>query len=121
MASEDAAGAFTLQIIFYLFLLFLLGFTIFGIQNVQTIDFKNYVDGQLESHGGLTRQAQTNINEYSNSHYQGRYSVTSSSGANKLPFGEPIHYEIRGSIKIFFMDVGDQITLKKGKTVSYVR
>lgn len=121
MASEDAAGAFTLQFIFMLFVLFFLGFCIFGIQNIQTIDFKNYVDGQLESHGGLTSEAKSNINDYSNNHYQGRYSVESTSGSQKLPFGETIHYEIKGSIKLYFMNVGDQITLKRGKTLSYVR
>lgn len=119
--AEDAAGAFTLQLIFMFLLFFLLGFFIFGIQNIQTIDFKNYVDGQLEKHGGLTAQAETNIDNYSNQYYQGRYKVKSLSGTGHLPYGETINYEIQGSVKVYFMDLPNQVTLKKGSTISLVR
>lgn len=119
--SEDAAGAFTIQVISMLLLFFMLGLFIFGIQNIQTIDFKNYVDGQLERHGGLTEQAAANIDDYSKKYYEGRYSVTSMSGTEKLPYGEPINYKIKGTIQVYFLDLPNQITFKEGSTISLVR
>ncbi|MFA1782401.1 hypothetical protein ACDX77_19190 [Bacillus velezensis] len=120
MAMEDAAGEFTSQIIFMFIMYFLVALTIFGAQSIQTTDFKNYVDGQLESHGGLTANASANIEKYSKTHYEGRYSVVSNS-ASKKPYGETIEYEIRGKIKIFFMDLPDQLVSKRGSTISLVR
>ncbi|MEC0709758.1 hypothetical protein P8881_19730 [Bacillus haynesii] len=121
MAMEDAAGEFTMQLIFMSILYFLLGIVIFGAQSIQTTDFKNYVDSQLERNGGLTAEASTNIQTYSNKHYGGRYTVESSSGSKKLPYGEVIDYEITGKLKIFFMDLPDQLVKKRGSTISLVR
>lgn len=120
MVMEDAAGEFTSQIIFMLIVYFLLALVIFGAQSIQTTDFKNYVDGQLESHGGLTAEASASIEDYSKKHYGGRYSVVSSSTSKKT-YGETIEYEIRGKLKIFFMDMPDQLVSKRGSTISLVR
>jgi hypothetical protein len=121
MHVEDASGAFTLQIIFMLVLFFLLGFFIFGIQNVQTEDFKHYVDGELEKHGGLTSEAASNIEAYSNQYYEGRYDISDVSGTGQQPYGTPINYKIEGTLKLYFFDLPNQVTLKKGSTISLVR
>lgn len=118
---EDAAGAFTLQVQLMLSVFLLLGLTIFMINHTQTIDFKNYVDGQAEKNGGLTENAMTNINSYSEAHYGGRYEVVSLSGNEKKSYGESIDYEIRGNIQILFFDIPDQLTRTRGSTISYVR
>jgi hypothetical protein len=119
--AEDAAGEFTLQIQFMLLVFFVLAITIYVIQHTQTIDMKNYVDGQVEKYGGFTTEAVNNINDYSEKHYAGRYEVTSLSGNSKKPFGESIQYEIKGTIKIFFFNLPDQLVKSRGETVSYAR
>lgn len=121
MHVEDASGAFTLQVIFMLVIFFLLGFFLFGIQNVQTVDFKNYVDGQLEKNGGFTEEAASNIKAYSDRYYEGRYSVANLSSTGQQPYGTPIDYEIKGTVKVYFMDLPNQLTLKQGTTTSLVR
>lgn len=121
MGSEDAAGAFTIQMIFTFLSLFMFALFIYGIQNIQTQDFKNYVDGQLERHGGLTSVAASNISNFSDDYYQGRYSVTSLSGTGKKAYGEVIDYRISGTIDIVFMDIPNVLTSKNGSTISLVR
>lgn len=121
MGSEEAAGAFTLQIIFSYLIFFMLAFFIFGIQHVQTQDFKNYVDGQLERNGGYTSAAASSITKHSKDNYQGRYKVKSLSGSVKKPYGQTIDYEIIGTIDVVFMDLPNAITSKKGSTISLVR
>lgn len=121
MYTEDSVGEFTSQFIFMLLTFFLLALTIFGVHLTQAIDFKTYVDSQIERNGGLTETAEENINDYSVKHYQGRYAVTSLSGTGKKAFGESIDYLISAKIQILFFDLPDQLVAIQGSTISQVR
>jgi len=118
---EDASGEFFSQYILMLFVFLLLGLTIFLNQHTQTVDFKSYVSDEIQRHGGLTLSAQTEIQDYSNEHFNGRYSVMSLSGNQKVPYGEVVNYEIKGNIKIYLFDLPNQIAISKGSAVSLVR
>lgn len=118
---EDAVGAAWLQYIFMLLLFFLVSITLFGIHNIQMIDFNSYVETQIQRQGGITVEAQEKINEYSEKHFAGRYSAQSLSGNEKVPFGTEVHYEIVGDIRIFLMSFPNQIVSRKGSTISLVR
>ncbi|MGM0941316.1 MAG: hypothetical protein ACQEWU_10190 [Bacillota bacterium] len=121
MYMEDSSGEFVSQFTFMLITFFLLAFTIFSIHLTQAIDFKTYVDSQIERNGGFTPKAESNINTYSEEHYQGRYSVASLSGTDKKSFGENIDYLITAQMKILFFDLPDQIINIRGSTISQVR
>ncbi|PKR83052.1 hypothetical protein [Heyndrickxia camelliae] len=121
MYQEDAVGEFNNQMHLMIITFFLISLTIFIIQHTQTVDMKNYVDGQIEKYGGLTSQSRNNIKNYSEKYYDGRYEVTSLSGYEKKSYGETIDYEITGKIKIFFFNLPDQLVKTRGSTVSLVR
>ena len=53
-----------------------------------------YVDAQIERNGGLTINAMSNIDDYNEKHYKGRFRVSSNQLNQKLPFGSIVDYQI---------------------------
>lgn len=119
--TEDAVGEFTLQIIFMFLVFFIMSFSIFAIQHTQSIDFKTFVNGQVERHGGFTPEAVTNIQNHSEQYFSGRFTVKSLSGYDRKPHGEVISYKVQGRIQILFFNLPDQLTGTRGFTISRVR
>ncbi|WP_079707725.1 hypothetical protein [Paraliobacillus ryukyuensis] len=121
MVIEDTSGETVNLLSLFLFSLVIVSITVYSIYHVQSIDFKNYVDAEIERNGGLTDIAVSNINDYSDQHYLGRFEVSSLSGNDKKPFGGRIDYVVQGEFSILFFDIPDQFVSTHGFAVSQVR
>ena len=80
-----------------------------------------FVDAQIERNGGLTINAMSNIDDYNEKHYKGRFRVSSNQLNQKLPFGSIVDYQIVGEYKILFFNLGTQSYPIKGSSISLVR
>lgn len=81
-------------------------FASFGVYTHQvreTPNFKQHVNYQIERHGGLTNVALENINNYSEEHYNGRYTIDSPLLNEKVSFGEQVDYTVTGVFEIAFV------------------
>ncbi|MFT3657237.1 MULTISPECIES: hypothetical protein [Bacillus] len=87
----------------------------------QAIEFKGYVNTQIERNGGLTPESERNISDYNQQHYQGRYKVVSNDGGQKKKFGENIDYTIKGKVQFDFFNLPPIQLNIKGSAVSLVR
>ena len=100
---------------------FIVAISIFCFEIQQVYSFRQYVDAQIESNGGLTINAMRNIDEYNEKHYKGRFRVSSNQLNQKLPFGSIVDYQIVGEYKILFFNLGTQSYPIKGSSISLVR
>lgn len=94
---------------------------IFLFQLQQGNNFKQYVNYQIEQNGGLTTSAVSKINDYSEKHFNGRFSVQSSQMNQKFKYGTEIDYEITGRFTFLFLDFEDVNLPIKGSALSFVR
>lgn len=121
MGIEDTSGETVNLLSLFMFCLLIVSISVYSIYQVQSVDFKNYVDGEIERNGGLTDTAVDNINTYSTDHYLGRFEAISLSGNDKKSFGERVDYIVQGEVSILFFDLPDQIVSTRGFSVSQVR
>ncbi|GAF66458.1 hypothetical protein BTS2_3359 [Bacillus sp. TS-2] len=94
---------------------------VFMFQISQVNNFKQYVNYQIERNGGLTNEAISSIDNYSNEHYTGRFKVFSPYLYEKQPYGSIIPYEITGSFTFLFFEFEDVELPAKGSAISLVR
>ncbi|MGP9043217.1 hypothetical protein [Cytobacillus kochii] len=104
-----------------LLILFMLSMAVFLYQIQQVNGYKQYVNYQIERHGGLTSVALNKIDEYSSRHYNNKFSVTSAQQNQQLAFGSVIDYEIQGTFNLLFLDIAEQKYNYKGSAVSLIR
>ena len=102
--------------IFAIMTTFIVAISIFCFEIQQVNSFRQYVDAQIERNGGLTINAMSNIDDYNEKHYKGRFRVN-----QKLPFGSIVDYQIVGEYKILFFNLGTQSYPIKGSSISLVR
>ena len=80
---------------------FIVAISIFCFEIQQVNSFRQYVDAQIERNGGLTINAMSNIDDYKEKHYKGRFRVSSNQLNQKLPFGSIVDYQIVGEYKFY--------------------
>lgn len=102
-------------------LMMLLSATIFFIQVGGVNSFKQQVNYQIERKGGLTQEAISNINEYSENYYGGRFTVESNRLNQKVAYGEIVDYTVKGVFDIKIFPIPDVELSFKGTGVSQVR
>ena len=107
--------------IFAIMTTFIVAISIFCFEIQQVNSFRQYVDAQIERNGGLTINAMSNIDDYNEKHYKGRFRVSSNQLNQKLPFGSIVDYQIVGEYKILFFNLGTQSYPIKGSSISLVR
>jgi hypothetical protein len=90
-----------------------------AIQYGEKSDFKQYVNNSIERNGGITDTALTDIQNYSDEAFNGRFKMLSTS--DKKSYGEQLNYEFEMYITPIFMDF-EIITIKDtGSASSKVR
>ncbi|RBP59282.1 hypothetical protein DES36_1197 [Alkalibaculum bacchi] len=104
-----------------LLLAMLLAAAIFFIEVGGVNPFKQQVNYQIERNGGLTENAITNINTYSENYYDGRFSVESDKLNQKVEYGEIVDYTVKGVFEIKIFPAPDVKLSFKGTGVSQVR
>ncbi|GED65580.1 hypothetical protein [Lysinibacillus fusiformis] len=99
--------------------LFMLTIGAVVIQLGEKNDYQQYANNSIERFGGLTNEALTDIENYSNDNFNGRFVMQTSTG--KKSYGEDILYKYQMIIKPVFMDF-EVIKLNfKGSASSKVR
>jgi len=84
--------------------------------------FKQQVNYQIERHGGLTETAVANLNEYSQTYYQGDFIIESGQLNEKVSFGDTVDYTVKGTFDIKIFPIIPDVHLRfKGTGVSQVR
>jgi len=118
--SQIVASIFKIFISFIMIMLFVSIF-FYGASWLQAIDFKTYVEDQINREGGLTTTAMSNINEYNKNNYNSKFKVVSESGSDKKPYGTVVKYHIEGEIGSYGFNVPLQLVYVSGSGVSLVR
>lgn len=103
--------------------LFLLIFAavVFFFQLGQVNDFKLQVNYQIERNGGLTTNAISEIDAYSEKYYDGRFSVDSDLLNTKVNFGEIVDYQAHAVFDIIIFPIPDVKLSFDGTGVSQIR
>lgn len=102
----DQGSAFLLKIWFMALLtVFLLMVAVVLFQISEKNDYQLYVNNEIERHGGLTTEALNNIKHYSDTHFNSRFTMKSTS--DKKPYGEviPYVYELKITPLFFELDI----------------
>lgn len=95
------------------------GIFCFQVQDVN--GFKQQVAYQIERKGGLTSEALQELEAYSETYFEGRYTITSDKANQKLAFGEAVEYTIKGVYTIAFFPIPDIELEFHGMGVSQIR
>lgn len=116
----DQGSAFLLKIWFMALLTaFLLMIAVVLFQISEKNDYQLYVNNEIERHGGLTTEALSSIKHYSDTHFNGRFTMKSSS--EKKAYGEIVPYVFELKIKPIFFEL-DLLTREfTGSAASKVR
>ncbi|HBL1652533.1 hypothetical protein [Enterococcus sp. HMSC076E04] len=89
------------------------------LQDINT--FKQQVNYQIERKGGLTTEAVEAIDKYSDTNYDGRFTIESDKLNQKVSYGEEIDYTIKATIPIQILPLPDVSLSFKGNSVSQIR
>lgn len=118
---DDSIMGYAKLYISIVVILFLVAVGIFFYQLQQANNFTQYVNYQVQRHGGLTTEAITKIDDYNDEHYNGIFEVNSEQEGEKLPYGSVIDYKVTVTLEFLFFDIdGVQLPIK-GSAVSLVR
>lgn len=105
-----------------LFLIVLLvAVAIFCIQVANVNSYKQQVNYQIERQGGLTKIAIQSLEEYSDKHYKGAFTVKSDQLNEKVKFGETVDYQVVAKFKIAVFNLPDVTMNFDGSASSHVR
>ena len=99
----------------------MIGLAIFMYEVNQSNNYKQYVNAQIERHGGLTLEAIEEINQYSQEHFNGNFTIDSSQATAKEPFGTVVNYTAYANFKILFLEFDNVQIPLNGSTTSLVR
>lgn len=91
----------------------------YQLQDINT--FKQQVNYQIERNGGLTAEAISNLQEYSDRNYQGRYEIQSDKWNQKVGYGEEVDYTVIATIPIQILPLPDVVLSFEGNSVSQIR
>lgn len=106
------------------FALMILGLVVFGFlfQIGETPTFKQHVAYEIERNGGLTTEALSSINSYSETRFKGRYKVVSDQMNLEVPFGEIVEFTVVGTYTpAHFTALGEYEIPSDGYAVSLTR
>ena len=99
----------------------IIGLAIFMYEVNQSNNYKQYVNYQIERHGGLTAAAIEDINHYSESNFNGNFIIDSSQATAKEPYGTVIDYTAYANFKILFLEFDNVQVPIRGSAISLVR
>lgn len=102
-------------------ILALMAVVIFSIQVGEITTYKNQVNYQIERSGGLTEEVLTNLTEYSNELYGGRFRVESPQLNTKVTYGETVDYTVIGTFKPIYFSISEIEIPSSGQAVSLIR
>lgn len=108
----------------YLFLFIivcLVSVTCFCVEINQMNEFSEYIDHEIEIHGGLTSSAVHKIDAYNQKNLKGSYRLESQDLHKKKRYGEQVNYKINKNFKFLFIDLGDNLISLNGSAVSHSR
>lgn len=113
--------SFLMKVMFTFFLITIITvFVIALIQMGEKNDYQQYANLQIERHGGLTTEAVTIINQYSEDNYNGRFVITTTP-SEKVPIFENVIYTYTMNIQPLIFD-WDILTFNfEGQATSLVR
>lgn len=102
-------------------LVMLVSATLFFLELEEVNTFKQQINYQIERKGGLTESALEYLNDYSNTYFNGRFSIVSDKLNKKVAYGEMVDYEINAVFDIKIIPIPDVEMTFSGTGVSQVR
>ncbi|PAK32387.1 MULTISPECIES: hypothetical protein [Bacillus] len=108
----------------YIFLICLLGLisvNTFFIQLNQANEYKQFVNYQIERHGGLTPAALKKLNEHHKKHYGSEFKIESPVLNQKVSFGDEVDYTIQADYEILYFKIPNVKIPIKGSAVAWTR
>ncbi|MBM7541144.1 hypothetical protein [Amphibacillus cookii] len=102
-------------------IVFMIAMAVFVFQVQQSNHFTQYVNYQIERGGGLTETVIDDINDYSEAHFNGIFSISQSQATGRQPFGTVVQYTAEARLQVFFFEF-DRIVLPiNGSATTMVR
>jgi hypothetical protein len=118
---EGAVMEIVKSFIGIMLIMLLLSVTIFFMHVGQVNNFKQVVNYQIERNGGLTATAINEIEDYSNTYFDGRFTVSSDKLNQKVEYGEMVDYQITALFDIVIFPIPDVAMSFSGTGISQIR
>jgi hypothetical protein len=84
-------------------------------------EYKQYVNYQIERHGGLTTEAMQKVEKYNDEHYGGKFEIRSSQMSSQFPFGQEVDYTVNSTHNFFFLPILSKDIVLSGSAISQIR